>query len=139
MSAAWWHQRKSQVHQSHWDLLSGNMNVCTIFHGNPSNSSWDISFWIKVVDQPTDRHCHLLSHPTWQTVVTSMSAVLTQNNKWDLAHYLGNIQLSMRLFDQSHQLHLENLGNRKPTAGMTKTRGQKGTPSNPQRLCFILT
>lgn len=30
----------------------GNINLCTWFHGNPSNSCRDISVWRKVMDQP---------------------------------------------------------------------------------------
>ncbi len=30
------------------------MNVCTKFHGNPSNSCWDISVWDKVMDRLKD-------------------------------------------------------------------------------------
>ncbi len=33
----------------------GGMNVCTEFHGNPSNSCWHVSTWTKAVDSPIYR------------------------------------------------------------------------------------
>ncbi len=39
----------------------GMLNICTKCHSKTSNIYGDILVWIKVVDQPTDRHCHPLS------------------------------------------------------------------------------
>ncbi len=49
---------KSGDHQSLRIHLLGTMYVGTEFHGNPSNSCWDISVWTKVVDRPTNWCCH---------------------------------------------------------------------------------
>lgn len=38
------------------------MNIYSKFHGNPFNNCWAISFWTKVLDTPTDGHCHPQSH-----------------------------------------------------------------------------
>ncbi len=39
-----------------------SMDMDSTCHGNPSSSYWDISVWTKVVDWPTDQHCHPQSH-----------------------------------------------------------------------------
>lgn len=33
----------------------GGLNICTEFHGGPSNSCWDAPAWDKAGDQPTGR------------------------------------------------------------------------------------
>lgn len=48
---------KSGENQSQYDLSSGDQNICTKFHGNPSNRCWDVSVWTKVVHWSTLQCC----------------------------------------------------------------------------------
>lgn len=46
-------------HQSFWRVHPLEaVNVCTIFHGNQSNTCQDIFIWTAVVERLTDQHCH---------------------------------------------------------------------------------
>lgn len=57
LSASWWHKMKCQgiakVRRLH---PQGTVDICTTFHGHPSNGRSDIMAWTEVVDQQTDPH-----------------------------------------------------------------------------------